>query len=156
MAEYLIQDTTLTAIAAAIRAKEGSTGAILVSEFANRISAISTGATKKTKTGTFTTNSSGTATVNCGFKPDYVIIINPRTASAGYIMSATAHFTYDPDGVGAFALLIPEQSDDVFCNSFDVTQTSNGFSVLAENIGWDHGYSTTKNAVFNYYAVKYE
>lgn len=114
------------------------------------------GATKQTKTGTFTTNSSGTATVNCGFKPDYVIIINPRTASAGYIMSATAHFAYDPDGVGVFALLIPERSDDVFCNSFDVTQTSNGFSVLAENVGWDHGYSTTKNAVFNYYAVKYE
>lgn len=43
MAEYLIQDSTLTAIGNAIRAKTKKTDAILVSNLANEISGISTG-----------------------------------------------------------------------------------------------------------------
>ena len=43
MAKYSIEDTTLTGIGDAIRAKEGSTGVIPVSDIPNRISAIQTG-----------------------------------------------------------------------------------------------------------------
>lgn len=43
MAEYLIQDTTLTGIADAVRAKTGKTGSILVSDMASEIANISTG-----------------------------------------------------------------------------------------------------------------
>lgn len=43
MAEYLIQDTTLTGIADAIRAKTGSTDAIKVSDMASKIEGISVG-----------------------------------------------------------------------------------------------------------------
>lgn len=43
MAEYLIKDTTLSDIADAIRAKDGTTDAIPVSDFASRISAIESG-----------------------------------------------------------------------------------------------------------------
>lgn len=42
MAEYLIQDTTLTGIADAIREKEGSTDAILVASMAEKILGITT------------------------------------------------------------------------------------------------------------------
>ena len=44
MAKYSIEDTTLTGIADAIRAKEGSTGVIPVPEIPSRIAAIQTGA----------------------------------------------------------------------------------------------------------------
>ena len=44
MAKYSIEDTTLTGIGDAIRAKEGSTGAIPVSDIPSRIAAIQTGA----------------------------------------------------------------------------------------------------------------
>lgn len=43
MSKYAIEDTTLTAIGDAIRGKEGSTEPIMVSDFANRIAAISGG-----------------------------------------------------------------------------------------------------------------
>ena len=43
MAEYLIQDSTLTNIANAVRSKTGKSGSILVSNIANEISNISTG-----------------------------------------------------------------------------------------------------------------
>ena len=44
MAKYSIDSTTLTSIGDAIRAKEGSTGAIPVSDIPSRIAAIQTGA----------------------------------------------------------------------------------------------------------------
>ena len=44
MAKYSIDRTTLTGIADAIRTKEGSTGAIPVSDIPSRIAAIQTGA----------------------------------------------------------------------------------------------------------------
>ena len=43
MAEYLIQDTTLTAIADAVRTKTETTGSILVSDMASKINSIQTG-----------------------------------------------------------------------------------------------------------------
>ena len=43
MAKYSIDSTTLTGIADAIRAKEGSSGTIPVTKIASRISAIETG-----------------------------------------------------------------------------------------------------------------
>ena len=43
MAKYSIDDATLTGIADAIRAKEGSTGVIPVSDIPSRIAAIQTG-----------------------------------------------------------------------------------------------------------------
>ena len=43
MAKYSIEDTTLTGIGDAIRAKEGSSGTIPVTQIASRISAIETG-----------------------------------------------------------------------------------------------------------------
>ena len=44
MAKYSIDSTTLTSIGDAIRAKEGSTGVIPVSDIPSRIAAIQTGA----------------------------------------------------------------------------------------------------------------
>ena len=43
MSKYVIEDTTLTAIGDAIRSKDGTTEPILVSDFASKIAAITTG-----------------------------------------------------------------------------------------------------------------
>ena len=114
------------------------------------------GVTVQNKSGSFTTNSSGKATVNCGFKPDYVIIRSQRTDTPENVYSATAHFAYNPDGIGTFGLIFYELSDDVFLYGIDVTQTNTGFSVVAEIAGLNLAYRTAANVTFNYYAVKYE
>lgn len=111
---------------------------------------------KQEKSGSFTTDSTGKKTVNCGFKPDYVVITNPRAEDDGYIMTATAHFAYNPDNIDIFALLVAEGSEHVYANSFDVEQTTSGFHIKAENVGYDMAYSSASNETFNYYAVKYE
>ena len=50
MAKYSIEDTTLSAIADAIRSKTGGTDTIAVNQFPSAISALSTGGVKKTGT----------------------------------------------------------------------------------------------------------
>lgn len=88
MAEYLIQDTTLTEIADAIRAKEGSSSEIPVSKLASRISAISAGTEVQKKSGYFTTDRDGLAEVDCGFIPDVVSIA--QGTSGGFNQDAVA------------------------------------------------------------------
>jgi len=152
--------TEQTNISEAFSAVESKGGTVPVSQISGNLAAainsIPEGVTVQRKSGSFTTNRYGEATVNCGFKPDYVVISNPRTDTHGYNMSATAHFAYDPNNYGIFALLVPERSDDVYANSFDVEPTNSGFWVLAENIDYSFRYSNATNVAFNYYAVKYE
>ena len=72
MAEYLIQDTTLTEIADAIRGKTGGTDGLTLDEMATAISGINTGSIAKFTTGTLTlesdfvlgTTTSGFYTIN--------------------------------------------------------------------------------------------
>ena len=63
MAEYLIQDTTLTAIGNAIRNKEGSSDVIPVNDMASRIEAIESGGTP-----VISVDSSGLITATVGEK----------------------------------------------------------------------------------------
>ena len=114
------------------------------------------GVTIQNKSGSFTTNTSGKATVNCGFKPDYVIISRQRAGITEAVYSATAHFAYNPDGIGTFSLIFYELSALAFLYGIDVTQTNTGFSVIAEMASSNLAYRTAANVTFNYYAVKYE
>ena len=69
MSEYFIQDTTLSGIADAIRAKNGSTGTIAVSDFATQIEAIETtpeGLVTYEETTATHTRSSGLSSVTYG------------------------------------------------------------------------------------------
>lgn len=63
MAKYVIEDTTLTGIADAIRGKEGSSAEIPASEMAGRIEAIETGSTPE-----ITVSSAGLITATAGTK----------------------------------------------------------------------------------------
>lgn len=152
MAEYLIQDTTLTAIGDAIRAKEDSSDPIQVSEIAARIAAIETGVTVQRASGTFTTNSSGTASVDCGFKPDVVLFIGRHPYNNG-LYHAGVDF-YNSELTNMYTLVTPLNLSFIFTDIF-VTQTSNGFSVSAKKFDNSFRESIESNRSIDYIAIKY-
>ena len=99
MAEYLIQDTTLTAIADAIRSKTGATDTIPVTDMANQIASITTGGGGGDYTVTFM-NYNGTEVLyekqvmehdTCADPVELGLIDTPTRES-------TAQFTYSFEG----------------------------------------------------------
>lgn len=152
MAEYLIQDTTLTAIGDAIRAKEESTGPIPVPDFAARIAAIQTGINVQRATGSFTTNSSGSATVNCGFQPDVVVVTKGETYDGSNFAAAIPFSDYVGKTLGISLFSI---SSDVLLYSFTSTQTATGFSVKVEKMNYSMSSSNASNTQFSYIAYKF-
>ena len=152
MAEYLIRDTTLAAIGDAIRTKEESSGAIPVSEIASRIVAIDTGVTVQRESGTFTTDSSGNATVTCGFKPDLVVLHRSEGSNSGTdSYSCAAAFTED---TRRSIINLALWSKTVEFYDIKVYQTNTGFSF--ESIGYELDWTETiAKTTFSYIAVKY-
>ena len=159
MAEYLIQDTTLTAIGDAIRAKEESSDPIPVSEIAARIAAIETGVTVQRVSGTFTTNSSGVATVNCGFQPD-LVFIHMDEKHGNYLVSCAAAFAEETRSGNIEIHMVDISSssgDPNYLEEMVLSRTSTGFSVTItyHNIDDYSDSGVEKSATFNYVAVKY-
>ena len=124
MAEYLIQDTTLTAIADAIRSKTGATDTIPVTDMANQITSITTGGGGGDYTVTFM-NYNGTAVLyekqvmahdTCADPVALGLIDTPTRES-------TAQFTYCFEGWYATANLSgPTGDEDILKNiTSDVT-----------------------------------
>ena len=151
MAEYLIQDTTLTAIGNAIRSKEGSSGTIPVSSFASRLSAIKTGATVQRKSGTFTTDSSGKATVTCGFKPD-LVVLHRSDGATQIAFSCAAAFAEDSRKSQINLGLLSTGTINFY--EILVSRSDTGFSIAVTGYLEDWSESTTKTT-FSYIAVKY-
>lgn len=152
MAEYLIQDTTLSDIADAIRAKEESTGTIQVNKFASRIAAISTGIEVQTVSGTFKTSSSGTATVTCGFRPDVVSISLGETSDDNDVYAVAIPFLE----YSGKTLDIAMWGDGGYVYDFYVTSSATGFSVSSTRL-WDNNWEaeTVKQVTFTYKAYKF-
>lgn len=139
-------DADMTAVAESIRTKGGTTEQLPWPDgFKAAVEAIPTGAQKSA--GTFNTNSLGTATVNCGFKPDAVYITSRILASQQSAIfsegSTTAEIaTYETSGNYAFV-------------GVDLTQKSTGFSVDAEYCDWTFDWTSVGSVSFNYVALKY-
>lgn len=156
MAEYLIQDTTLTAIGDAIRAKTETTDLIPVSDVPAQIAAIKTGVTVQETTGTFTTNTSGTATVTCGFQPDLVVVTkNETNIESGTTYTYVAAFPFKDFTSKKITVPMWTTSSSGYIYDFYPTQTTTGFSVTVKM--WDESWesSTVKNTSFNYTAYKF-
>lgn len=105
MAEYLIQDTTLTAIADAIREKTGDEGEIAVSAMAEKIGKIvasNTGGNLTLKIGSFTPGSAGiyTVTHDMGIVPDIVFVYPHHVGTNGYLISAVGFSQAMHDALG--------------------------------------------------------
>ena len=103
------------------------------------------GGTVQSVTGTFTTDSQGIATVDCGFRPDYVTV--------WFRFETTADLTHTDT---VYGVLSPYHVDDAALCSMDVSATDNGFQILAEHVGYDWSYAPATNATHDYYAVSYK
>ena len=152
MAEYLIQGTTLTAIASAIRTKEESSDPIPVSDMASRINAISTGVTVQRASGTFTTNSSGSATVDCGFQPDFVVLTKNETDSYGCFYAAAIPFSDYSDKIMEIAMWSTNNTYSLY--SISPTRSAAGFTVAVRKYDDNWSGSNLTNSTFNYIAYK--
>lgn len=153
MAEYLIQDTTLTAIGNAIRAKTETTDLIPVPDIPEKIAAIETGITVQKQTnGSFTTNTSGSATATCGFRPDFVTVYT--ATYNGTEEGFSFPFSEQQNQSVPYAAL-GWHSDGVY--EATASRSATGFTISVKNLGWDVGDSgsAVSKKKFNYIAVKY-
>lgn len=154
--ELLIQKSTLTEIGDAIRAREGSTGDIPVKDLATRILAIKGGVEVKRATGTFTPNSSGQETVECGFKPDLVFINvgGSYTRDAyKFILSAAVAFAEDSresESNAVMETVMPSADWAIGSYSIYATRDDTGFVV---HVYKEDGTAFTGSC--NYVAVNY-
>lgn len=154
-------DADLTSVADAIRSKGGTSEQLsFPAGMASAINAISSGVDVKTKTGTFKLNSSGSASVSCGFKPDFVAISCGTSGmggsgGSGYTYHAAVGFTFA--GKSSKMASIGEGTS----NGYDLlyflfTQSSSGFSVMGKYFDYDYsGGAISTSKSWSYIAVKY-
>ena len=147
-------DADLSGIANSIRNKGGTSASMSFPDgFSSAINAISTGVTVQRKSGTFTTNSSGAATVNCGFKPDAVFFTGTNPMSDNNAFHAGVAFT--EVGVTSMETLFVPPSTGYLFSSLVTTQSTSGFTVEAIRISTSFQSSNDSDHTVNYIAVKY-
>lgn len=146
-------DADLTTIADSIRSKSGKSGTMAFPNgFASAISGISTGITVQRKSGSFTTNTSGSATVsNLGFKPDFVAV-DGGDVDGVPSFSAVAFTEANATTVG---VNIPPTRDDYAVTYLKITQSSSGFSVSAKDYTGTWQETNCSNRTISYVAIKY-
>lgn len=83
----------------------------------------------KVKTGTFQTSTSGTVTVNCGFKPKYLALEGDgSTSSAGHFMNVYNEDTSNTYSYYASASAYPTKKNNGASSNGSITITSTGFT----------------------------
>lgn len=147
-------DSDLSGIANAIRKKGGTSASMsFPNGFSSAINAISTGVTVQRKSGTFTTNSSGAATVYCGFKPDAVFFVGTNPVSNNDTFHAGV--TFAEVGVTSMETIFVPPSTSYMLSSLVTTQSTSGFTIKAVRVSTSFQTSTDSNHTVNYIAVKY-
>ena len=111
------------------------------------------GAEVQQKSGTFRTSSSGTATVNCGFKPDAVFVTG--TVSGGYNTTYHGGAAFTAGSQTNVTSYIPSSSTSYIFSYLYITQTSTGFSVTAKRMSTSFAESNDTNRTISYIAIKY-
>ena len=153
------EQTNVESAFAAVGNKGGTVPSSKVSSnLASAISSIPVGNAIQTKTGSFTTNSQGTATVtDLGFKPDFVAI--DGGTYVGSYGSGTKVFNgaaFTAGNVNKSSLTItPLANSQHILTDIILTQTDSGFSVTAKNWAADWTESICANRTLSYVAVKY-
>lgn len=149
-------DADLAAVADSIRAKGKTTVSLsFPAGFQEAVANISTGIVVQRKSGTFTINSNGTATVSCGFKPD-LVCVHKKEASNNYMYSAASAFQEDSrTDTGVSCLALWSTTSGVTFYELDLSRNNTGFTVTAYAYADDWNSSTPTNTVFQYTAVKY-
>ena len=118
---------------------------------ATAINSIPSGVTVQTKSGSFTTDTSGNATVNCGFSPDVVQVA--VGTDNGYTLVAAANF----HSANTTKINCPANYEvgDIGLADFFFTKTTTGFSVTADTYKWDWTEGNLSKKTLNYTAVKF-
>lgn len=153
-------DANLKSVADAIRAKGGTTGNMeFPGGFISAVDAISSGIEVKTHSGTTWTGTDGIATVNCGFKPDLVVL-------TGYTIYPAANYygEYQLSFCFEAALHEGQQNYNLLAAAFTgstPTQINAGFQRSDEGFGVmlfgldSSGAQVPKQMQITYKAVKY-
>lgn len=104
--------------------------------------------------GTFTVDSNGAATVNCGFQPDVVYVRGDTLNADGQVISYSAAivFTEETEGNRTNLGTYFTYEDEVHCLIWSKTNT--GFSVDAVVFNWDWSVKL-KKTTYSYAAIKY-
>lgn len=110
------------------------------------------GVTVQKKNGTFYTSNSGTATVNCGFKPD-AVFITVYVSEYGLTFHGAVAFT--EGNATEFMTYVPGSSTSYFLSIVQLSQTSSGFTVTAQKMDTSFATSNETYRSFNYIAIKY-
>ena len=115
---------------------------------------LATGASVQTKTGTFTTNSSGKATVsNVGFKPDLVVF---STKDDGNNFESSVGFAFTAFGQTSLGnKLVPSTYNGYVFSICMMTQTSTGFTVEMTRANSSFTFTNDTNRTISYTAIKY-
>lgn len=146
-------DADMLSLANKIRSKGNTTEKLQwPTGFESAVEAISIGITIQKKSGTFTTNSSGESTVNCGFKPDIVIFTGTNPQNSAITHTGVA-FT-EANLTSITAVFAPPNTSYIV-SSFTVAQTSSGFTLKSVRVSTSFSSSNDSNRYLNYIAIKY-
>lgn len=146
--------TDISSAFTAVGNKGGTAPSSKVSgNLASAINSISSGVTVQRESGSFTTNSSGSATVSCGFQPDLV------TFDAGSNSQSSAEsypgFPFQESGESSIEISHPAASSSYILSTTVCTRTSNGFTIKMTRLTSSFSQSNDTNRTCNYVAIKY-
>lgn len=106
-------------------------------------------------TATFTTDSKGNATVNCGFQPD-LVYFQFGADKDGFIFSAAVAFAEESrSGTNNVCSWGDALGDNIAFIDINAWQSEQGFYVGIKWVTVDWGYIDAANAQISYTAVKY-
>jgi hypothetical protein len=140
----------MTALADAIRSKSGVTGKLGIAAMTEAVNGISIGSAVQRKSGTFTTDNSGKATVNCGFQPDLVTVYLITYQNIEENLSIPFETQKYPN---MSYCALGYHSGGIY--EVTASKTSSGFSVEVYDLGYGSVHNLAKNKNFSYTAVKY-
>lgn len=145
-------DADLSIVADAIRAKGGTSAKLeFPSGYKAAVEAISGGGNTEKK-GSLTTNSSGMATVDCGFQPDIVwFSINHKWQDISF--EAAVDFVSSSSSKIACTDLYDD--DKILAAVYIVQRTATGFTLEAGYRDYNYGEGELKNQTITYTAKKY-
>lgn len=149
----------MTALANQVRRLSGETGALGISAMTTALAGATvgggSGVTVRRATGTFTTDSKGNATVNCGFQPD-LVYFQFGADKDGFIFSAAVAFAEETrSGTNNVCSWGDALGDNIAFIDINVWQSEQGFYVDINWVTVDWGYIDAANAQISYTAVKY-
>lgn len=144
-------DSDLALVADSIRIKGGTSEILSFPDgMKTAIDAISKGATVNVITSSYKTDSIGSATVNCGFKPDAVLLTASNDEDTSYGGVGFTGFNQISGGV----LLVGPTTNYAYAYH-KLTQSSNGFSVSATRYSLSFKSSNDSSRTIDYVAIKY-